>query len=353
MGGDFKQDDFSDEERAALGEVEEGKGKVEEPEKTEPEAKEDVKTPDPAEVKTEEVKPEPTEEEKAAMSAEGVKLVEENGRQYILDADGEKIPVERWRKIYGKAKTAETEKEQISNKLNLFKQLGAEEYYKVYPDEKPADYKPVTKEPEAKTTEEDFNSMEVSGGKYDGQTIGEVAQVDPVSATLMVNNYLDGKRAAVAEESKKKEEFQVNFINEKNSFCMSRAKELFNKDKDFTPEEIQQVNTVYQELANFMVANKIAHYRMDDAYFLMTKDKVIKSAKIDAAKAVINDATKKPVGFIGSGDSNAGVSGFEAYLSMTEEALAKSIDKMNDKEQTKFYKDAPKALREKYPSLPW
>jgi hypothetical protein len=100
-----------------------------------------------------------------------------------------------------------------------------------------------------------------------------------------------------------------------------------------------------------MVANKIAHYRMDDAYFLMTKDKVIKSAKIDAAKAVINDATKKPVGSIGSGDSNAGVSGFEAYLSMTEEALGKEIDQMPEKKFKAFLKDAPKALRDKHPGV--
>jgi hypothetical protein len=348
--GDFHKDDFSDEERAALGEVEEDKGKVAPPEKAEPEADTTVKTADPAEVKTEEktepeVKTEPTEKEQAAMSAEGAKLIEENGYQYILDKDGEKIPVARFKRVMSEKKVTE-------NKLNLFKNLGADEYYKVYPDEKPEGYQ-AKREPTPAAAEEDFNSMVITGGKYDGQTIGEVAQIDPVSANLMVNNYLEGKKAAVVKEAQERDEFQRNFNTEKNTFCLARAKELFNKEKDFTPDEIQQINTVYQELANFMVGNKIAHYRMDDAYFIMNKDKIVKTAKIDAAKAAINEATKKPVGSIGSGDSNAGVSGFEAYLAMTEDALAKSIDKMSDKDQMKFYKDAPKSLRDKYPSLPW
>jgi hypothetical protein len=344
--GDFLKDDFSDEERAALGEVEGDKGTVESPEKTDLEANEAVKTD--AEVKAEKTDPAVIVK---TEDGDSVELITENGRQYILDKDGEKIPVERFKKVIYKEKTALQEKEQINNKLNLFKQLGAEEYYKVYPGEKPSDFKP--KETEPTTTEEDFNSMVVNGGKYHGQTIGDVAQVDPVAASLMVNNYLEGKRATVEAETRKHTEFQNSFIAEKNSFCLSRAKEMFGKENDFTPEEIDQVNGEYKKLSDFMIAQKIAHYRMEDAYLLMNKDKIIKSAQIKSAKAAIDEATKKAPGSIGNGDSNAGLTGFEAVLSMSEDALMKHIDKMSDRDQTKFYKDAPKAMREKYPSLPW
>ena len=348
--GDFKQDDFSDEERAALGEVEEGKAKVEEPEKPAPEAEGSVKTADSTEVKTEDEKPEPTEEEKAAMSAAGVKLIEENGRQYLLDEDGEKIPVERWKKFFSKTKQ---EKETIENKHNLLKQLGADEYYRIYPDEKPAGYQPEVKPEPASAATEDFNAMVVNGGKYDGLTIGEVAMQDPVSATLMVNNYLDSKRQAVEQESKKHEKFQNDFATERNAFCLGRAKEMFGKEKDFTPVEIEQVNSEYKKLSDFMITQNIAHYRMEDAYLLMNKDKIIHSEKVKVAKAAISEATKKGVASIGNGDSNAGLSGFDSYLSMSEDALLKTIDKWSDKDQMKFYKDAPKAMRDKYPSLPW
>ena len=43
--------------------------------------------------------------------------------------------------------------------------------------------------------------MLVQGGKYDGWQLGAVAKEDPIAASLMLNNYLEGKRAAVEKES--------------------------------------------------------------------------------------------------------------------------------------------------------
>jgi hypothetical protein len=344
MGGDFVKDEFTDEEKAALGEVTEET--VKEPEHPESTESTEVKTED-TEIKTEETKPDP--ETQSVIDAEGGKLITENGKQYVVDEDGAKIPLDRFKKVYGKSKELEREKEETTNKFNLFKELGAEEYYKKYPDEKPADFKPVKEDPPAV----DFNSMPINGGKYDGWTLGEVAKEDPVAAQLMLNNYLESKRAAVEIQRRKDEEGIKTKAEEGNRFKWERAKELFGKEKDYTEEEIKQVNEVYTKLGDWMRANKKLHYSLEDAHLLMNKDKIIKDERIKASKAALEEATKKGVTSIGNGDSTAGLTGFEAIMAMSEDALTKHIDRMSDKEQKTFYKDAPKSIREKYPSLPW
>jgi hypothetical protein len=345
--GDFKEEEFTDEEKAALGEApktDEGKA----PEQPDHAENTEEAPPETPPVKTEETPPDPATQ--AVIDEQGGKLITENGKQYVVDEDGAKIPIERFKKIYWKEKTARQEKEETQTKFNLFKELGAEKYYEKYPDEKPADYKPAEeKQPAA----EDFNSMTVTGGKYDGLTIGEVAKEDPVAATLMVNNYLETKRTAAETQRRQQEEGIRAKTEEGNRFKWERAKELFGKEKDYTEDEIKQVNQIYNDLGDWMRANKKLHYSLEDAHLLMNKDKIIKDAKIESAKAALKTATTKTVASIGGGDSSVGLTGFEAIMAMSEDALTKHIDKMSDKEFSKFCKDAPKALKEKYPLLTW
>jgi hypothetical protein len=361
--GDFKEEEFTDEEKAALGEVGdskkadgegEGTGKTQEELDAEAQAKADAEAAEKAKAeeegksKTEETPPDPATQ--AVIDEQGGKLITENGKQYVVDEDGAKIPIERFKKIYWKEKTARQEKEETQTKFNLFKELGAEKYYEKYPDEKPADYKPAEEQPPAA---EDFNAMVVNGGKYDGLTIGEVAKEDPVAATLMVNNYLETKRTAAETQRRQQEEGIRAKTEEGNRFKWERAKELFGKEKDYTEDEIKQVNQIYNDLGDWMRANKKLHYSLEDAHLLMNKDKIIKDAKIESAKAALKTATTKTVASIGGGDSSVGLTGFEAIMAMSEDALTKHIDKMSDKEFSKFCKDAPKALKEKYPLLTW
>jgi hypothetical protein len=363
--GDFAKEEFSKEELEALGEApekvddvktEDGTGKIQTEVKTEEVKTDEVKTE--AKTETEDKSAELSTEEKTVADQEGVKLItDEKGKQWLVDDEGAKIPVERWRKNFAKTHTevdnAKKTAEETERKLNLLKELGAEKYYEYYPDEKPANYQPpaARKEADAVQPVEDFNTMVVTGGKYDGWQLGDVAKEDPIAASLMLNNYLEQNRAAVEKESRRQADFQQSFEQERNAFCFNRAKELFNKSDNFTDDEKAQVVKVYEDLSKWMIANKKSHYNMEDAYALMNKDKIIQSKVAEASKAAIKKATEPGVKSIGSGDGAVAATGFESYLTMTESQLEDAIDKMPEKEFKKFLKEAPKALRDKHPGI--
>jgi hypothetical protein len=363
--GDFAKEEFSKEELEALGEApaivddpiktDEGAGKSPEEleadktaaDKAAQDASKTVIDDKPAELST---------EEKAIADQEGVKLVTENGKQYLIDDEGAKIPVERWRKNFAKTHaevdSAKKAAEETSRKLNLLKELGAEKFFELYPDEKPANYAPPVKKDEPVSADvEDFNTMIVNGGKYNGWQLGDVAKEDPIAASLMLNNYLEGKRAVVEKESKRQADFQQSFEQERNAFCYNRAKELFNKSDNFTDAEKAQTVKVYEDLSKWMIANGKSHYNMEDAYTLMNKDSIIQSKIAEASKAAIEKMTKPGAKSIGNVSSDGKPTGFESYLTMTEGQLTDAIENMTDKEFKTFLKDAPKELREKYPGV--
>jgi hypothetical protein len=370
--GDFAKEEFSKEELEALGEAEgkvddsktdEGSGKS--PEELEAEAAAKVEADKAAADKAAQeasktaIVEEPKElstEEKVLADQEGVKLVTENGKQYLIDDEGAKIPVERWRKNFAKTHaevdTAKKAAEETNRKLNLLKELGAEKFFDLYPDERPANYAPPVKtEAAAAVSDEDFNTMIVNGGKYNGWALGDVAKEDPLAASLMLNNYLESNRAVKEKESKRQADFQQNFEQERNQFCYNRAKELFNKSDNFTDAEKTQAVKVYEDLSKWMIANKKSHYNMEDAYALMNKDQIIASKIAEASKAAIDKMTKPGAKSIGSISSDGKETGFESYMTMTEDQLSDVIDKMTDKEFKAFLKDAPKELRDKHPGI--
>jgi hypothetical protein len=364
--GDFVKEEFTKEELEALGETSanvdetkpvEGAGKSPEELEAEAAAKAGTaKVDDPSKAAIIEEPKELSTEEKAVADQEGVKLVTENGKQYLVDDEGAKIPVERWRKNFAKTHaevdTAKKTAEEANRRLNLFKELGAEKYYDLYPDEKPANYAPPVKpEAAAEAPVEDFNTMIVNGGKYNGWQLGDVAKEDPIAASLMLNNYLEQNRSVKEQESKRQADFQQNFEQERNQFCFNRAKELFNKSDNFTDAEKAQVVKVYEDLSKWMIANKKSHYNMEDAYALMNKDKIIESKVAEASKAAIEKLTKPGAKSIGTVSTDGKPTGFESYLAMTEGQLEDAIDKMTDKEFKAFLKDAPKELRDKHPGI--
>jgi ABC-type molybdate transport system substrate-binding protein len=113
------------------------------------------------------------------------------------------------------------------------------------------------------------------------------------------------------------------------------------------------VNVEYERLSQWMITNKKVHYSLEDAYLLANKDAIFKRERTKAAEAALKKATDKTVGSIGKGDPNSKTTGFDNYLSMSEDDLTKKIDGFTDAEATKFFKEAPKALKDKFPSLPW
>ena len=112
-----------------------------------------------------------------------------------------------------------------------------------------------------------------------------------------------------------------------------------------------QVVKVYEDLSKWMIDNKKSHYNMEDAYALMNKDNIIAAKIAEASKAAIEKLTKPGTKSIGTVSTDGKETGFESYLTMTENQLSDAIDKMTDKEFKTFLKDAPKELRDKHPGV--
>jgi hypothetical protein len=364
--GDFHKEEFTAEELAVLGEAEgsgadktdEGAGKSPDELKAEEDkAKAEADAAAEGKSKTEEKKPEEiSEDDKAVIAAEGVQTVtdEKTGKTYVIDEDGEKIPFTRWRKLYAESKGAKSKELELTNKLNLFKQLGAEEYYKQFPNERPANYTPP-KPAQAQDLPTGTDEWVITGGKYDGMTLGEVAQENLDDALTIYNNSIQEQKkptnAVLNEETQKQMDEQ--FQNEQKQFFVNRAKEIFKKESGLSQAELNAITNKYLELTHWMNTNDKVMYSLEDAYRLMTYEKSVQSARIEGSKAALEKLTKEKPISIGGGDGGAKPSGFDGLLAMTEGQLEKHIDAMSDKESREFFKNAPMELRKKYPFLPW
>lgn len=339
MPGDFKEEEFSKEELEALGESS--------TEEQAPESQSVETEVKPEEEKPEETKVEDTKTEQAASNPESAPEVPEEK----IDPVQKRIDKLTW------------EKNETERKLTLFKQLGADEYYKLYPDETPEGYqaKQPDKSAEQKPNATDVLRLTVQGGDYDGYTLGDLlgsadANERAVGAVLL-DDYHRRENAVKAEQETAQRRYQEFTQREINAFEYNLAKETFGKDKDFTAEEVQQIRSITPQVINWMrqkdpvTGRSRVGYTFQDAYFIMNKDNLIKKAKTDAASKAVDAMTKPGVKSIGSGDGEVKPTGYEAMMNMTEAQFEKAIDKMPEKEFAKFLKEAPKALRDKYPAI--
>ena len=356
--GDFKEDSFDKDELAALGEADE---KAPDAEKDE---QDDDKGPDTQDEKQDEGdktanpdesdKTEQTDEEKEQQKqAEelGLEVVtdEKTGKQYVIDEDGARIPPTRFKEIFWKAKEGERTKE----KLDLFKRLGPEGYYQVYPDERPAQA-PQPRQPQAPM--QDLGAMKVvhPNGPYDGMTLREVYDIDPVFAPNLQTNFLMQHQQEETRRAGQQERVKADAAQELESFGESIAQASFKKaGKDCTKEEIAKVSDTIKEVIEFMNKTGRGGGYIADAYWLMNKEGLLKTVMSRTAENTLKSLTnqKAPASIDTSGGGNSKPSGFESYEKMSEAALTKVIEDMSEKDFKKFLKEAPKSLRTKYPSI--
>jgi len=367
--GDFQKETFDKDELAVLGEAEEKAPDAEkdEPKKDEGPGTQDQKPPDgevppEREVKVEtEPKAEPTAEELAAAEDQGFRIeTDEKGHTYIIDDDGTKIPPKRFREVYREAKEGERTKE----KLDLFKKLGPEGYYRVYPYERP-ETPPVREVPrEVIPSDVDVGGLLVQyephipqdQRPYEGMTLRDVHEVDPVFATNLQTEFLWKQKQDVAVRMGEMNRVRQESATEIETFAGVIAKENFGKSvKELSKDEEGKVVDTIQAVLNFMNNTGYGDGLMDHAYFLMDREGHLKGAANKAAAKTLKDLQNRqgPASINTSTGGEVKGTGFEAYEKMTEAALTAKIDGMNENETRKFFKDAPKSLRAKYPSIPW
>ncbi|MFH2076186.1 MAG: hypothetical protein ABIJ57_12710, partial [Pseudomonadota bacterium] len=278
--GDFQKETFDKDELTALGEAEAAPAaeKAEPaPEKgPEPEAEPEGEiTP---EVKPEtEPKAEPTAEELAAAEDQGFRIeTDEKGHTYIIDDDGTKIPPKRFREVYREAKEGERTKE----KFDLFKKLGPEGYYQAYPDERPEG--PV-REPQRETIppDTDIGALIVKqpDGQYDGMTLREVYEIDPVFATNLQTEFLWQQKQEATRQAGEMDQMRKESATEIETFAESVAQETFGKAaKGLSKDEEGRVAETIQAVLDFMNTTHRGGGNISDAYFLMNKEGLLKGA---------------------------------------------------------------------------
>jgi hypothetical protein len=240
------------------------------------------------------------------------------------------------------------EREENKRKLDLLK-TDPERYYQQFPEERPETRQPAE---EAAEDLEDYESFIVRGGKYDGWTLGDLARDKPLTAQKILNDYLDSNRRQNQEIEERKHLARQAWENDVNTFGANLSTEMFEKKpENLTQEERQKIDETIFKVDQWKKQYRKEHYSFYDAYLLMNKDNLLKSAKEKTASKIVGDLKKNPVGSIsGKQDRSSQSIDFE---SMNEDQLGVHIGRMNDAEAARFYREAPQSLKQKYPSWPW
>jgi hypothetical protein len=259
------------------------------------------------------------------------------------------IPQDRFDKVYAQAKSAE-------RKLDEFKRLGPEAYYKLYPDEAPEDSGGDTDDETAlaESEEVDVNSLVVQSGVHEGKTLAQVYQDDPAAAVQMHNEYLADQREAAANAKAQIARDQEEVTTEALEFLGARAQEAFEKPlEQCSQEEQQQLLELSEKVTEWMLETGRGSGRLQDAFILMNTEKLFDSAKNQGVKSILKALNTGTVPNVSSSKTTGSAKGYGRYMGMSPEALADEFDNMPDKEQERFLKKAPKAFREKFPGLPY
>lgn len=337
MPGEFHQDEFTPEEKVILGETPPEPPKAEpEPAPTEEPPKETETPPAETEPKPD---PEPDQKPEQKFKIDGDAIVYE---------DGERIPVDRFAKVYKQAKDGE----RLAEKHNLLKQLGQEEYFRLYPDEAPQGWKPKGADPQPEQVENDPFNMTVHGGPYNGMTLREVWDIDSKEGFRLYDKWKDEQVEQRTAAREKEGKLKADTERELTAFAAERARELFDKAPDaMTDAERKQVSDSIASTIEWMKSTGRGGGVMADAWRLMNYESALAKARESATKGTI-DALKKPVvGSIDTGKGTPPESSYGKYAGMTRDQLAREVDAMTVSEFAKFHKEAPEAVRRKFPDL--
>jgi hypothetical protein len=300
-----------------------------------------------------------TEEEKKAVESEGARI--EGG--FVIDDEGTKIPITRWRKLYATSKEAERTAEierakriENENKFKLFKSVGPEKYFSMFPDEAPSGgYKP----PQAarQTAQPDPLDLVAQypdpNHQYHGLTLRDIYNLDAAEARRLERIWEQGQKTAERTAEERKQRMLRDSEEEINTFTADYARERYGKDaKSLSPKEEAEVSKTIQDTLDWMKKTGRGAGVLADAYFIMNREKIISEERTKAGKKALEALNHPSIPSIGGG--GRGPSGsMSAYETMSADQLAETISNMDDRAAVAFLKNAPEALKAKYPGIPW
>jgi hypothetical protein len=302
--------------------------------------------------------PEHTEDEKAAVEKMGLKI---DDKGFIIDDEGTRIPAKRWKKLYWEAQEAKrqhgeavTGKTQTDTKFKLFRVIGPQKYYEIYPDEKPEGFQ---EEQKASVKADDpFNLVAQypdPNHPLQGKTLGEIYQENPAEGRRLERQWEQGRQRQQQSAAEGQRRLLDESEREVQDFSAALAKDFFSKEAAaLTKEEKAQVESVIQDTLDFMQKTKRGAGILADAYFVMNREKIVTEAKTKGGKAALESLQKPSIPAISAGAGGAGT-GMDAYEAMNGDQLAKTVEGMTDKQYASFMKNASPALKAKHPSIPW
>ena len=330
---------------------------------TEEKPAEDAPPAEGGESPKEEAKEEPAEhtaEEQKAVESEGARI--EGG--FVIDDEGTKIPITRWRKLYAKSKeaerTAEVERaKRIENesKFKLFKNVGPEKYFSMFPEEAPpGGYKPpqTARQPAQPDPLDLVAQYPDPGHQYHGMTLRDIYNVDAAEGRRLERIWEQGQKTAQHEQEERRRRLLRDSEAEIESFTSDFAKERFGKEANaLNPKEEAEVAKVIQDTLDWMKKTGRGAGVLSDAYFIMNRERIITEERNKAGKKALESLGRQPsVPSIGGGGRSGG-GGVSAYESMGADQLAEAIANMDDRAAIAFLKSAPDSLKAKYPGIPW
>lgn len=358
------EDKFTAEELEILGEAPEETLKAE-PEKPPAEEATPAEAGKPAEEAAEPEKPaeeakqpEHTEEEQKVAEQMGLRI-EQN---FIIDDEGTKIPAMRWKKLYAQYKEASRTsaealagKADLETKFKLFRELGPEKYFSIYPAEAPRGEgrQPAASAPQQIDPLDMVAQYPDPQHQFHGLTLREIYQHDAGEARKLERAWEQANRRAELDAEEAKRRVRQDSEDELNRFTKDMAKEYFDKEVTaMTPEEERKVAEVIQQTLDFMKSSGRGGGKMHDAYFLMNRDQIIAREREKAGKAALAALNKPSIPSIGTAGRPA-TSGMNRFAEMSADQMLDALNAMDDKAYQRFLKDAPPELRAKYPSLAW
>lgn len=329
---------------------------------TEEKPAEDAPPAEGGESPKEEAKEEPAEhtaEEQKAVESEGARI--EGG--FVIDDEGTKIPITRWRKLYATSKeaerTAEVERaKRIENesKFKLFKNVGPEKYFSMFPEEAPpGGYKPpqTARQPAQPDPLDLVAQYPDQGHQYHGMTLRDIYNVDAAEGRRLERIWEQGQKTAQHEQEERRRRLLRDSEAEIETFTSDFAKERFGKEaKTLNPKEEAEVAKVIQDTLDWMKKTGRGAGVLADAYFIMNREQILEGERKKAGKKALEALKQPSIPSIGGGGRTSAGS-MSAYESMSADQLAEAIANMEDRAALAFLKNAPDALKAKYPGIPW
>lgn len=269
--------------------------------------------------------------------------------------DEDKTPVQkRIDELVGKAGESD-------RKLDLFKTLGPEGYYKVYPGEKPEGYEEKGGDQESKHQGKPLSfgaaaNMVVKGGAYDGKTLAEVKEENPDDALDLYLEWRDDQKDEAKESEIKTEALNKEVGQELSDFENSLSKDLFGKDDVAGLDEKQadEVKSIVGSILDWMDETNRFNYKLEDAYYILNKENILNDAKGKAVSDLINKLRSGSGSVVGAKKGSSGAkTGYEALENMNADELAVKIENMSDGEYDSFRNNAPASLKSKFPGIDW